>query len=288
MSKLDTAAKATKLVQNYIKPKLQSGETVSTLTKQVKDIFGTMFSGVRTAFGDSFVGSAKTILEAGPKTKTGKAWTAVLAGGLINGGLITYNSVNAMEDSRRLTNMSANLSDFHTPYSDATNVLKMSGGAAALGLIPAATGLAELAGSGLENVSKGTGVSGFIGRNLNRVGSAANKAISMPFKFLGKITGSKVLGKHYWAIAALTLGRAAYKTLKIDMIKNPNGGLSSLNIGGKSLFIDNDPSSPTYRQSIFLKDAIAKREKENQERSIFTEAAEHITKGAKATYNFIG
>lgn len=287
MSKVDIAKTLTKAAQQLLKGAGAKAEGVS-LTKMAGETLGGLASGTKTVLGESFVKSTKTILTAGPTTPTSQAWLAVTGGALVNGGLIAYNSVNAMEDTRRLGNMSANLSDFYTPYEDANNVLKMSAGAATLGLVPAAAGAMEIVGENLGKVSSSTGLTGKLAKAMGATGKLGNGLINSVFGTIGKLTGSKVLGKHYVWIAGLTAARAAYKTFKIDMVKDPNSTIASLNIGGKSLFVDNDPNSPTFRQSIFLKQAIAKRTKENLQRSMFGNMADGITGGAQAAYKLIG
>ena len=181
---------------------------------------------------------------------------------------------SALQDQRRLFNMSNNGSDPYTPVDAALNTSYMSLAGTVLSAVPFFGGLSKLAGKGLLTVGKNKGSAWAIGSALSLIGKSAGwmtdgflftgkvagKAIDLPLRLFGLNTNfAGYLGKQYLWTYGLMPARAAYKYFQIDLSKNPNTGIAAWMPGGTGLVIDTDPSSPTYLLSRMLEPSMKRR-----------------------------
>jgi hypothetical protein len=213
----------------------------ATYSTHLGKTFGAVANFIKNGFGHSVTGATRTLLTSGKnaddyfESLTDKNWTGMKALGsaaLISIPTALTNLTNFFSDNRRLKELAAGSSNFHTSREAATNTLKLS----TLGLAGSAT-------LGISGAVLGTAAS------IGKAGSPLGVALTV---------GSGVLATGCLAF------RQVYKWANMDLPFSPNGGLGLLGLNS-ALFRVDDPSSPYYMLNQNLEKTIQKRKLEDEQ-----------------------
>lgn len=211
----------------------------ATYSAHLGKTIGAVANFIKNGFGHSLTGATRTLLTSGKNADeyfehltTKGGWKALGAAGLVSIPTALTNLTNFFSDNRRLKELAAGSSNFHTSREAAINTLKLS----TLGLAGSAT-------LGISGALLGTAAS------MGKAGNPLGVALTV---------GSGVLATGCLAF------RQVYKWANMDLPFSPNGGLGVLGLNA-ALFRVDDPSSPYYMLNQNLEKTIQKRKIEDQQ-----------------------